>query len=222
MAVAVFDMDDTLVDGDSANLWLHFLVARGLAPAEMLPFEENLLQAYRAGQVDMHEFMRFALIPLRGLAPAVVQGWLSEFVNAVILPRIFPQALGQLEWHRQRQDRLVIVSATGEHLVSEIARRLSVDDSLGILLQTEGGVYSGDIHGVLSYREGKVTRLLEWMQRERLSLAGSYGYSDSLNDIPLLEAVELAHAVNPDPTLRALAEQRSWQVLRWEHASQPV
>ncbi|MDC7700330.1 HAD family hydrolase [Vogesella indigofera] len=220
MALGIFDMDDTLVDGDSANLWLHYLVERGLAPAEMLPREAELLQAYRDGRVDMHEYMRFALIPLRGLSLDTVQGWLTLFVEQVILPRIFPQALQRLEWHRTRQDRLLVISATGEHLVSAIARRLGVADSIGIQLETHNGCYSGDTHGVLSYREGKVTRLHDWLRQENESLHDSYGYSDSLNDVPLLEAVTHRHAINPDATLHRIAGERGWQVLRWQHAAQ--
>ncbi|BAK76804.1 HAD family hydrolase [Pseudogulbenkiania sp. NH8B] len=220
MALGIFDMDDTLVDGDSANLWLHYLVERGLAPAEMLPREAELLQAYRDGRVDMHEYMRFALIPLRGLGLDTVQGWLAPFVEHIILPRIFPQALRQLEWHRARQDRLLVISATGEHLVSAIAHRLGVADSIGIQLATHDGCYSGDTHGVLSYREGKVTRLHQWLHDEGESLHDSYGYSDSLNDVPLLEAVAHRHAINPDATLRRIAGERGWQVLCWQHAAQ--
>lgn len=218
MALGIFDMDDTLVDGDSANLWLHHLVERGFAPAEMLPREAALLQAYRDGKVDMHEYMRFALIPLRGLSMATVQGWLAEFVDDVILPRIFPQALRRLEWHREREDRLLIISATGEHLVRAIAERLGVADSIGIMLESADGIYTGQTHGVLSYRDGKVTRLRLWLEDEGESLHGSFGYSDSLNDVPLLEAVEHKHAVNPDATLRRVAEERGWSVLAWQYA----
>jgi HAD superfamily hydrolase (TIGR01490 family) len=222
MALGIFDMDDTLVDGDSANLWLHHLVERGLAPAEMLPREAALLQAYREGRVDMHEYMHFALIPLRGLTMETVQGWLARFVDEVILPRIFPQALQRLEWHRQRQDRLLIISATGEHLVRAIAQRLGVADSIGIMLDAQDGMYTGQTHGVLSYREGKVTRLRDWLQAEGETLHGSFGYSDSFNDVPLLEAVEHKHAVNPDATLRQVAQERGWSVLAWQQAPQPA
>jgi HAD superfamily hydrolase (TIGR01490 family) len=215
MALGIFDMDDTLVDGDSANLWLHYLVAHGRAPAEMLPREEELLQAYREGRVDMREFVRFALVPMRGLAREVVADWMAEFVEAVILPRVFPQALRQLEWHRARGDRLLVVSATGEYLVSAIANRLGVQDSIGILVETQDGRYTGETYGELSYREGKVSRLREWLKAEGESLDGSHGYSDSFNDVPLLEAVEHGHAVNPDPTLHGIAAERGWRVLSW-------
>ncbi|NLP63194.1 HAD family hydrolase [Paraburkholderia sacchari] len=215
MALGIFDMDDTLVDGDSANLWLHYLVERGRAPSAMLPREEALLQAYREGRVDMREYVRFALEPIRGLTREVVAAWMAEFVEGIVLPRIFPEALRQLEWHRARGDRLLIVSATGEHLVSAIADRLGVKDSIGIVVETRNGCYTGDTHGELSYREGKVSRIRAWLNAEGESLDGSYGYSDSFNDVSMLAAVDHGHAVNPDATLRAIAMERGWQVLHW-------
>lgn len=215
MALAIFDMDDTLVDGDSSSLWLNYQVAHGLAPAAMLPREAEMLRAYYAGVLAMEDYMAYTLTPLFGLTHTEVEHWVNQFIEEVILPRIFPQALRQIELHRQREDRLLIISATGEHLVRPIAQRLGVRDSIGILLEMEEGAYTGKTHGVLSYREGKITRLQAWLEQQGETLAGSHGYSDSLNDIPLLEAVEYPHAVNPDATLRAETHRRGWTELAW-------
>ncbi|SMF38598.1 HAD family hydrolase [Pseudogulbenkiania subflava] len=215
MALAIFDLDDTLVDGDSSSLWLNYQVAHGLAPADMLPHETELLRAYYAGQLAMEEYMDYTLMPLRGLAHGEVKKWVDRFIEEVIMPRIFPQALHQIELHRRRGDRLLVISATGEHLVSPIAERLGVSDAIGILLEMKEGAYTGKTHGVLSYREGKITRLRAWLEQQGETLAGSHGYSDSLNDIPLLEAVQYPHAVNPDATLQAEAQRQGWTELAW-------
>ncbi|MDN0074322.1 HAD family hydrolase [Crenobacter sp. SG2303] len=217
MALAIFDMDDTLVDGDSSNLWLRYQVAHGLAPAEMLPYEAELLRAYYAGDLAMEDYMDYTLTPLCGMTHAEVKHWVDRFIEEEIVPRIFPQAWRQLERHRERGDRLLVISATGEHLVGPIAQRLGVADAIGIQLELEGGVYTGRTCGVLSYREGKVSRLHAWLEQHGETLAGSYGYSDSLNDIPLLRAVDKPHVVNPDNTLRQEATRRLWAELTWQH-----
>lgn len=216
MALAIFDMDDTLVDGDSSNLWLRYQVANGLAPADMLPHEAMLLRAYYTGELAMEDYMDYTLAPLRGLAPAMVKHWVDRFIEEVIVPRIFPQAWFQLDLHRRRCDRLLVISATGEHLVRPIAQRLGVNDAIGIQLEQVDGAYTGCTHGVLSYREGKVSRLHAWLEQHGETLHGSYGYSDSLNDIPLLLTVENPHVVNPDHTLRQEAILRRWTELTWQ------
>ncbi|MDN0085609.1 HAD family hydrolase [Crenobacter sp. SG2305] len=217
MALAIFDMDDTLVDGDSSNLWLRYQVAHGLAPEEMLPHEAELLRAYYAGDLAMEDYMDYTLAPLRGLTQAEVKHWVDRFIEEEIVPRIFPQAWHQLERHRQRGDWLLVISATGEHLVRPIAQRLGVADAIGIQLELADGLYTGRTSGVLSYREGKVTRLNDWLVGHGETLADSYGYSDSLNDIPLLCAVDKPHVVNPDNTLRQEATRRRWTELTWQH-----
>jgi HAD superfamily hydrolase (TIGR01490 family) len=216
MALAIFDMDDTLVDGDSSHLWLRFQVEHGLAPADMLPREAELLRAYYAGTLAMEDYMDYTLTPLRGLTRAEVGQWVERFIEAVIVPRVFPDALRQLAHHRATGDRVLVISATGEHLVAPIARRLGVVDAIGIELEMADGVYSGRTRGVLSYREGKVRRLQAWLEQHGETLDGSYGYSDSLNDIALLQSVRYPSVVNPDDTLRREAKRRCWTELAWQ------
>ncbi|AOI60907.1 HAD family hydrolase [Burkholderia diffusa] len=215
MALAIFDMDDTLIDGDSSNLWLRFQVEHGLAPFDMLPHEAALLRDYHAGTLAMEDYMDYTLAPLQGIACDVVGAWIDRFIEAVIVPRVFPDAWRRLALHRERGDRLLVISASGEHLVGPIARRLGVADVIAIRLETTGDVYSGRTCGVLSYREGKVTRLREWLAQHGESLDGSHGYSDSLNDMPLLQSVRHAHVVNPNDALRNEAIRRQWVELNW-------
>ncbi len=215
MAMAIFDMDDTLVDGDSSHLWLHYQVSHGLAPADMLPREAELLRAYYTGELAMEDYMDYTLTTLRGLTHAEVELWVSRFIEEVIVPRVFPQAWRRIALHRQIGDRVLVISASGEHLVAPIARRLGVADVIGIELDMADGLYSGRTRGVLSYREGKVSRLHAWLVQHGQTLEGSYGYSDSRNDLPLLRSVDHPHVVNPDDTLREEARRRRWAELRW-------
>ncbi|WP_321809443.1 MULTISPECIES: HAD family hydrolase [unclassified Burkholderia] len=215
MALAIFDMDDTLIDGDSSNLWLRFQVEHGLAPADMLPHEAALLRDYHAGTLAMEDYMDYTLAPLQGLARDEVGAWIDRFIEEVIVPRVFPEAWSRLALHRARGDRVLVISASGEHLVGPIARRLGVADVIAIQLEMTDGVYSGRTCGVLSYREGKVTRLREWLAQHGESLDGSYGYSDSLNDMPLLQSVRHPHVVNPGDMLHEEAARRQWMELNW-------
>jgi HAD superfamily hydrolase (TIGR01490 family) len=215
MALAIFDLDDTLIDGDSASLWLRFLVAEGLAPADMLPREAAMMADYRAGRLDMECYMAFTLQPLRGRRVDEVGEWARRYIAAEVAGRVFPAALAALARYRADGWRRLVISATGEHLVAPIAAHLGVDEVLAIRLQQHEGRYTGATEGVLTYRHGKTERLAAWLAQAGESLAGSHGYSDSINDVPLLDAVASGFVVNPDPGLTALAVERGWTRLQW-------
>ncbi|MGL4207339.1 MAG: HAD family hydrolase [Aeromonadaceae bacterium] len=216
MALALFDLDDTLLDGDSATLWFRFMVSNGIAEASMLAQEEQMMARYYAGQLDMAEYMTFTLQPLAGKRVNEVNAWAREFVGSTIPQRFFSEGLAQLARHRALGDRIVIISASGEHIVRPIAELLGVADVLAIELAQEVGCYTGQTRGVLSFREGKVTRLMSWMDEQGESLAASCGYSDSINDLPMLKQVAQPHVVNPAPELLTLAQQQGWPILNWQ------
>lgn len=215
MTLAIFDLDDTLIAGDSASLWLEFLVAEGLAPSGMLDRERDMMDAYRQGKLRMEDYMRFTLQPLAGKATDEVGGWADRYVDRVIAPIIYPQARERIEEHQADGHRCVVVSATAEHIVSRIARRLGIGESLAIQLGVDDGRYTGETTGTLTYQAGKVVRLREWLDATGETLDGSHGYSDSVNDIPLLELVETAFTVNADARLAEHAGTRKWRSLHW-------
>jgi HAD superfamily hydrolase (TIGR01490 family) len=215
MALAIFDLDDTLIHGDSASLFLQFLVQEGIASADLLEQEAGLMQAYHQGNMLMEDYMALTLEVLRGYSTAEVDSWVAAFIERTIAPRVYVAAREALKKHRQAGDRVLIISATGEHIVGPIARFLGVDDFLAINLVAREGHYTGQTRGVLTYQQGKVQRLLGWLQEQNENLHASSGYSDSANDVPLLSVVNLAYAVNPDTRLAKIAAQQGWPCLSW-------
>lgn len=215
-SLAIFDMDETVIACDSATLWLTYLVEHGLAPAEILDIEKAMMADYHRGALSMQSYMDYTLTPLAGKAVDLVDQWADGFVARLIPSRIYPDALKQVDWHRHQGHHLLFISATADFIVRRIAALFGVVDVIAIDLQTQAGRYTGATQGILSFREGKTERLKEWLQQHESSLIGSYGYSDSLNDVPLLHAVENASVVNPAADLKQLALQHQWQLLDWQ------
>jgi HAD superfamily hydrolase (TIGR01490 family) len=215
MALAIFDLDDTLINGDSASLFLQFLVNEGHADKVMLAKEAELMCAYHQGTLLMEDYMSFSLQVLKGYSVDEVAQWVAVFVEKMITPRVFQAARQAIESHRLAGNRVLIISATGEHIVGPIAQFLGVTDFLAIHLACQDGLYTGQTHGVLTYQQGKVQRLLAWLEAHGESLQDSHGYSDSANDVPLLSVVDRAFAVNPDQRLLNVAIQNGWERLNW-------
>ncbi|MGM3175028.1 HAD family hydrolase [Dickeya lacustris] len=218
MELALFDLDETLISADSTGLWLRWLVSKGRANESLLQQEQQLMQRYYQGTLAIEEYMQLSLSPLTGLPIDVVNAWAEVFITQEILPRYYPQAQERLAWHRQRGDTVVVISASGEHLVAPIARRLGADDALAIGVTLDGGMITGQIHGTPTYQEGKVARLRQWCaQRTGKPFTRLHGYSDSLNDRAMLAWVDEAYVINPAPELAALATSQHWHICRWQH-----
>lgn len=216
MTLAIFDLDDTLIDGDCASLWSEHMAAIGWVDGESFVRKDHELMAlYAEGKLAMEDYMAFSLSPLVGRTPEEVAFVVEPFVEDVIEPIFHSDATRCLASHREAGDRILVISASAHFLVSAIAARLKIDEVLAIDLEERHGHYSGNTRGVLTYREGKVTRLHEWLEAEGESLDGAYFYSDSRNDLPLLKRVSNPRVVNPDPALRAHAEQAGWPILEW-------
>ncbi|NCB57507.1 MAG: HAD family hydrolase [Gammaproteobacteria bacterium] len=215
MALALFDLDDTLLDGDSATLWFDYLIETGIAPKSMQEEEHQMIQLYYRGELAMEEYMNFTLQPLAGRQVSQVRRWMDELLEREIAPRLFPQGQARLDWHRERGDRIVLISASGENIVRPIAEFMGINDVIAINLQQEDGCYTGKTQGVLSYQAGKVIRLQEWLRENPHSLEDSFGYSDSINDVPLLETVSNPWAINPAERLSVVAMQMGWNIAKW-------
>lgn len=217
MALAIFDLDETLIHGDCASLWSEHMVRLGWVDGEsFLRRDRELMEAYSKGEMAMEDYMAFSLEPVAGRTLEELAHLVEPWVEDVIEPIIYGDACRCIAEHRKQGDRVLIISASGTHLVGPIAARLGVDEYLAIELEAVNGVYTGNTHGVLTYREGKITRLLEWLDQEQENLEGASFYSDSRNDLPLLLKVDHPKAVNPDPVLRAHAEQHGWPILDWK------
>jgi len=216
MALAIFDLDETLIHGDCASLWArHMADIQWVDRDSFLPREQELMALYSQGKLAMEDYMAFTLAPLVGRSEEEVAFVVGPFVEEVIEPIIYGDAMRCLAAHRAAGDRLLVISASAHFLVSAIAARLGIDEVLAIDCEQQHGGYSGRTRGVLTYREGKVTRLEAWLQAEGETLEGAHFYSDSRNDLPLLQRVPHPHAVNPDAVLREHAERAGWDILHW-------
>lgn len=216
MDLALFDLDETLICDDSTSLWLRWLVSQGFAPAGLIAEEQAMMAQYHAGTLSIEEYMQKTLAPLTGLCTLTVSGWVRRFIHRDIMPRVFPAARERIAWHQQRGDKVIIISASGEHLVVPIAERLGVHGALAIGVEIVDDRYSGQTCGAMTYKEGKVTRLADWkalQQNDRYQ--HTWAYSDSINDLPLLAQADYAHVINPDAVLQQEATQRGWEICRW-------
>lgn len=214
MPLAIFDLDNTLLDGDSDYLWGCYLAQHGLVDgAEYARENERFYREYRDGTLDIQEFLRFSLRPLREHPRERLEALRARFLDEQIEPIMTPAARALVERHQSAGDILLIITATNAFVTAPIAERFGVPHLIATLPAERDGVYTGEVEGVPSFREGKVERLEQWLAKQGLDLAGSCFYSDSHNDLPLLERVERPIAVDPDAQLRATAETRGWPIL---------
>ncbi len=217
MALAIFDLDHTLLTGDSDYAWGQFLVERQLVDGQMYERENRrYFDQYKNGTLDIHAFLGFALRPLSEHAPAQLQAWHGEFMQTKIRPMITPAARALVEKHRARGDTLLIITATNSFVTRPIAAEFGIEHLLATEPEQEDGRYTGRVRGTPCFREGKVERLKTWLKEHRQSLRGSAFYSDSHNDLPLLSLVDHPVAVNPDPVLAAHARTHAWPVIHLE------
>jgi HAD superfamily hydrolase (TIGR01490 family) len=215
--IALFDLDHTLIPIDSDFSWGEFTQAIGWTdPVEFKRRNDAFFEHYKAGTLDVHEYVRFATeaVRLRGANEAK---WAHErFMREVIRPVIHRQARELVDGHKRAGDLVAIVTATNEFVVIPIARELGVAELIAVKLRRDAsGWITGDIEGVPSLREGKVHRVEEWLSWQGLGWDSTEitFYSDSMNDLPLLERVDHPVATNPDDRLRAIALERGWRIL---------
>ena len=219
MHLALFDLDHTLLPIDSDYEWSRFLVRIGVLDGEA-PERENdrFYRDYQAGTLDIAEFLRVQLAPLAAHPRETLDGWHRRYMAEVVGPRILPQARELVERHRARGDLVALVTATNAFVTAPIARAFGIEHLVATgVEQGPDGAFTGRPEGTPSFREGKVARTGEWLATLGRSLADferSWFYSDSRNDLPLLERVTDPVATNPDDVLHATAIDRGWPVLR--------
>ena len=214
MALAIFDLDNTLLAGDSDYLWGVYLAESGVVDREHHERENaRFYEAYKAGNLDIYEFLAFSLRPLAENSPADLERWRADFVDRIIDPIITPEARAIVEMHRRSGDTLMIITATNTFVTAPIAERFGIPHLIAPEPERVDNRYTGRVTGVPSFREGKVTRLRAWLGNNDMTLHDSHFYSDSHNDLPLLELVDHPVAVDPDDRLRATAAERQWPVV---------
>ncbi|MGD8907923.1 MAG: HAD family phosphatase [Chromatiales bacterium] len=214
MTLAIFDLDNTLLAGDSDYLWGRFLVEKGAVDGIHYERENaRFYQLYKEGRLDIHEFLRFSLAPLRQISRSRLETWRDEFLDTHIDPLISEQARQLVQKHRQAGDTLMIITATNAFVTRPIAQRFGIQYLIATEPETLDGHFTGAVVGEPSFREGKVRRLQDWLEEHGANLQGSWFYSDSHNDLPLLEQVDYPVAVDPDDTLAQVARDRQWPIL---------
>ncbi|MBF0399863.1 MAG: HAD family hydrolase [Magnetococcales bacterium] len=223
MALALFDLDNTLLAGDSDYLWGVFLVSQNIVDATDYERQnKKFFSDYQAGNLDIQAYLKFQLEILAQHDRETLYRWRARFVAERIVPIVAPQARALLQWHRQRGDTLVIITATNHFVTSPIAELLEVSHLLATELELEQGRFSGRPAGIPCFREGKVQRLTQWMADNQTTLAGSWFYSDSHNDLPLLTQVSHPVAVDPDQRLAQTAQQAGWEILSLRQSTLPA
>ena len=214
MSLAIFDLDNTLLRGDSDHLWGQYLVEIGVVDASTYAAQNDQFFAdYQAGTLDIQAFQRFCLQPLANNNMTDLLRWRGDFVEAKIRPLITPAALDLVQQHRQANDILLIITATNHFVTRPIADCFGIEHLIGTVPEQIGERFTGAVSGIPSFHSGKVERLHAWCQPRHLELTGAYFYSDSHNDLPLLQLVPNAVAVNPDEILRAHAIKQQWPIL---------
>lgn len=214
MSLAIFDLDNTLLSIDSDHAWGEFLLEQGAVdPVAYREANDRFLADYEAGTLDIHAFLEVALRPLAEHSPEQLAAWHQQFMASKIEPHILPRGEELVARHRTRGDTLMIITATNRFITGPIAERLGVDELIAVEPEIVDGRYTGRVSGVPSYREGKVERLEQWLVDKELTLDGAWFYSDSHNDLALLELVDHPVAVDPDPTLREVAQQKGWKII---------
>jgi HAD superfamily hydrolase (TIGR01490 family) len=217
MRLALFDLDHTLLAGDSDYEWGQFLVDRGVLERETYEAQNRAYyEQYAAGTLDIHEYLGFALRPLAEHRPQDLARWHADFMQSRVLPMIGAPARALVRGHRDRGDLCAIVTATNSFVTAPIVREFGVEHLIATEPESRHGRFTGRVAGAPCFRDGKVRRLEEWLAglgRRLPDFAESSFYSDSHNDLALLERVTRPVAVDPDEQLRAEARHRQWEVI---------
>ncbi len=217
MELALFDLDNTLLHGDSDYEWAQFLIELGVLERERYESRnQHFFDQYKAGTLDIFEFLEFQLAPLAQHPRGQLDAWHREFMQRKIRPMITARARAVVAAHQARERLSAIVTATNAFVTRPIADELGIPHLLATDLEQRDGAYTGKPHGVPTFKEGKVERLHQWLAERGQRLGdfrASWFYSDSINDVPLLEQVTHPVAVDPDDRLAALARERGWPVI---------
>jgi len=217
LQLALFDLDNTLLAGDSDFEWGRFLITLGVLDEELhLARNAQFYEDYKQGTLDIHAFLEFQLKPLSAHPRAQLDAWHAQFMQRVIMPIITPQARALVEKHRANGDLMVVITATNSFVTGPIAKEFGIPHLIGTTPEEVNGEFTGRVSGTPSFKEGKITRLLQWLESRGETLESfetTWFYSDSHNDLPLMKLVEHPVAVTPDPTLKAYAEEQGWPVI---------
>jgi HAD superfamily hydrolase (TIGR01490 family) len=222
VSLAIFDLDNTLIADDSDYLWGQFLVDHGIVDKEHYESTNaKFYDDYKQGTLDMVEFLKFALQPLANNTTQQLYQWREQFIEEIIKPIMLKPAHELLAKHRARGDTLLVITATNRFVTEPIVNLYGIEHLLATTPEFVDGKYTGEIVGAPCFREGKVSTLETWLQKTGHTLEGSWFYSDSHNDLPLLKRVDHPVAVDPDETLEQFAKTANWPVISLRNGDCP-
>lgn len=214
MALALFDLDNTLLAGDSDYLWGMFLAEKGIVDRYSYEQEnQRYYDEYKAGTLDIYQFLTFSLKPLADNDLGLLNTLHQQFMSDIIRPLMSKPAFDLIAKHRAAGDTLMVITATNSFVTTPIVKAFGIDNLLATEPELNSHGYTGRVAGVPCFREGKVTRLQSWLDEHKLNLQGSWFYSDSHNDLPLLREVDHPVAVDPDTQLAVVAKENNWPVI---------
>ncbi|OUR83296.1 phosphoserine phosphatase [Cycloclasticus sp. 46_120_T64] len=214
MSLTIFDLDNTLISDDSDHLWGQFLVEQKLVDGDdYARANSQFYDDYCQGKLDIDEYLKFALSFLAEHPLEKLQQWRQQFIDEKIRPLVLPAALQLVEKHRQRGDQLIVITATNRFVTEPIVELFGIPHMLATEPELQNGLYTGRYIEEPCYQHGKVTRLNTWLNENQQNLTDSCFYSDSHNDIPLLERVSQPVAVDPDSQLRQHANDKGWSII---------
>jgi HAD superfamily hydrolase (TIGR01490 family) len=214
VSLAIFDLDNTLIAGDSDYLWGQFLVEQGAVDKhQYASANAKFYEEYRQGTLNIREFLRFSLQPLSEHSPEQLYQWRSQFIQEIIKPLLLNPAQQLIAKHRDRGDTLLVITATNRFVTEPITELYGIANLLATPPEFIAGRYTGNFTGIPCFQEGKVKLLEEWLKTSAENLEGSWFYSDSHNDLPLLKRVDNPVAVDPDETLSQYAAVANWPII---------
>lgn len=214
MSLAIFDLDNTLIADDSDYLWGQFLVDRGIVDKDRYEAANaKFYDDYKQGSLNIVEFLNFSLQPLADNDPYQLYQWRAQFIQEVITPLLLQPAQQLIDKHRNQGDTLLVITATNRFVTEPIVKLYGINNLLATTPEMKEGKYTGGFNGIPCFRDGKVKLLEEWLTSSSQTMQGSWFYSDSHNDLPLLQWVDNPVAVDPDEKLTQFAKQANWPII---------
>ena len=216
MSLTIFDLDNTLIGGDSDFLWGEFLGEEGVVDANAYRKKnEYFYQQYDLGKLDIYAWLDFCLEPLSRYSMAELHEFHHRFMIKKIEPIMLDKAQNCINQHKERGDTVLVMTASNSFVTAPIAKKYGINQMLATEPEIKAGRYTGGVSGIPCFQSGKVDKLMPWLQKNEETLTGSTFYSDSHNDLPLLELVDNPVAVNADKILTQIAEKKGWEDLNW-------
>ena len=216
MSLAIFDLDNTLIGGDSDFLWGEFLGEEGVVDANAYRKKnEYFYQQYDLGTLDIYAWLEFCLEPLTRYSMTELQELHHRFMIQKIEPILLDKAQNCINRHKERGDTVLVITASTSFVTAPIVKKYGINHLLATEPEIKAGRYTGGVSGIPCFQAGKIDKLMPWLQKNEETLTGSTFYSDSHNDLPLLELVDNPVAVNADKILTQIAEKKGWKVLNW-------